>query len=61
MIQRNSLSVYANLGLGGMIVDTDEVVARAELFKGETFYSRVGKTVRKRENRWAKRDLDLIK
>lgn len=37
MIQRNSLSVYANLGLGGMIVDTDEVVARAELFKGETF------------------------
>lgn len=28
---------YANLGLGGMIVDTDEVVAWAELFKDETF------------------------
>ena len=28
---------YANLGSGGMIVDTDEVVAWAELFKDETF------------------------
>ena len=28
---------YANLGLGGMIVDADEVVAWAELFKDETF------------------------
>ena len=38
---------YANLGLGGMIVDTDEVVAWAELFKDETL-RRVGKTARKR-------------
>ena len=28
---------YANLGLGGMIVDADEVVAWAELFKDEIF------------------------
>ena len=28
---------YANLGLGGMSVDVDEVVAWAELFKDETF------------------------